>query len=253
MLIFIFFSVLVILTGLNHQQRIYLRHKKISEWILDITGLFFQGVIIPGLQILFVYRIYDFLLSNYQGMISLHPILAFCLSFILIDYIYYWNHRLFHGQLLWSIHRVHHTVTQMDVMGTSRNTLWTSFLIIYLWVHPCFIYLLNDPSWYIFGASLTSGLDLWRHSIFTPQNNSFLYHILSPWLILPQDHSWHHASKNIYGNFGANFKLWDKMHGTYFPSESMTDKLGIELDFHFWKQLFLPFNLKYSNRVTQKL
>jgi sterol desaturase/sphingolipid hydroxylase (fatty acid hydroxylase superfamily) len=251
MLVFIFFSNLIILTFLNDQQRMHILHKKISEWILDITGLFFQGVIIPALQILFVYKIYDFLLPNHQGMISLHPILAFSLSFILIDYIYYWNHRLFHSKLLWSIHRVHHSVTQMDVMGTSRNTLWTSFLIIYLWVHPCFIYLLNDPSWYIFGASLTSGLDLWRHSIFTPKNNSFLYHISSPWLILPQDHSWHHANENIYGNFGANFKLWDKIHGTYFASESITDKLGIELDFDLWKQLFLPFNFKYSNRVTQ--
>jgi sterol desaturase/sphingolipid hydroxylase (fatty acid hydroxylase superfamily) len=253
MLVFITFLLLVSLTGLNHQQRIHLRDKKISEWILDITGLFFQGIIIPGLQIFFVYQIYNFLLPNHQGMISLNPIFAFCVSFIFIDYIYYWNHRLFHSQFFYSIHRVHHTVTQMDVIGTSRNTLWTSFLIIYLWVHPCFIYLLHDPSWYIFGASLTSGLDLWRHSIFTPQHNSLLYKILSPWLILPQDHSWHHSSENIYGNFGANFKLWDKMHGTYFSSESMTDKLGIELSFDFWKQLFLPFNLKYSNRVTQKL
>ncbi|NJR18273.1 MAG: sterol desaturase family protein [Calothrix sp. CSU_2_0] len=253
MLIFIFFSVLLTLTGFNYQQRIHFRQKKISEWILDISGLFFQGVIIPALQILFVYKIYNFLLPNYQGIIFIHPILAFCLSFILIDYIYYWNHRLFHNKLLWSIHQVHHTVTQMDVIGTSRNTLWTSFLIIYLWIHPCFIYLLNEPIWYILGASLTSGLDLWRHSIFTPKNNSFFYQILSPWLILPQDHSWHHASENIYGNFGANFKLWDKIHGTYFPSSSMTEKLGIKSDFHLWKQLFLPFHLKYSNQVNQKL
>jgi sterol desaturase/sphingolipid hydroxylase (fatty acid hydroxylase superfamily) len=253
MLVLIFFSVLIILTGLNYQQRMHLRHKKISEWIIDITGLFFQGVIIPGLQILFVYKIYNFVLPSYKEIIYVHPILAFCLSFIFIDYIYYWNHRLFHSPLLWSIHRVHHSVTQMDVIGTSRNTLWTSFLIIYLWLHPCFIYLLNDPNWYIFGASLTSGLDLWRHSIFTPKNNSLLHQISSPWLMLPQDHSWHHASENIFGNFGANFKLWDKIHGTYFASESMTDKLGVELDFHLWKQLFLPFNLKSSNRFTQKL
>ena len=36
--------------------------------------------------------------------------------------------------------------TDMDLLGTSRNTLWASFLMIYLWVHALFIYSLQDPS-----------------------------------------------------------------------------------------------------------
>jgi hypothetical protein len=55
-----------------------------------------------------------------------------------------------------------------------------------LWVHALFIYLLQDSSWYVAGVSLSSALDLWRHSIFTPKPTSLIYRCLSPWLILPR-------------------------------------------------------------------
>ena len=117
----------------------------------------------------------------------MQPILAFILSFVLVDYLYYWNHRLLHSRWLWRLHLVHHTVTEMQVFETARNTLWTSFFIIYLWVHGLFIYLLKDPNWYVAGVSLTCALDLWRHSAMALAPNSLLYRLISGWLILPQN------------------------------------------------------------------
>jgi sterol desaturase/sphingolipid hydroxylase (fatty acid hydroxylase superfamily) len=131
-------------------------------------------------------------------------------------------------------------MTELDVLGTSRNTLWTSFLIVYLWIHALIIYLLHDPSWYILGVSLTSALDLWRHSQFGLASGSRLYNWLNPWLNLPQDHAWHHAEIAGY-NFGANFKLWDKMHGTYYSSDSLPNRLGIKTDFNLIQKLIWPY------------
>ncbi len=240
MLIFTTFVILLTLTAANDNRFSKLCSKSPEDWILDGVGLCFQGIVIPILQITIVYQTYQHLLPNSSGFLNFHPLIAFSLSFVLVDYLYYWNHRLFHTPLLWSIHQVHHTVTEMDVVGTSRNTLWTSFLIIYLWVHPLFIYLLKDPNWYIFGASLTSALDLWRHSKFTPKVNSVMFRYLSPWLILPQDHSWHHST-TINGNYGANLKIWDKIHGTYYQSEEIPDSLGIKPNLSLNKKLFTPF------------
>lgn len=129
----------------------------------------------------------------------------------------------------------------MDVFGTSRNTLWTSFLIIYLWVHSLFIYLLQDPIWYIFGASLTSALDLWRHSTFTPKPTSLIHRLLSPLLILPQDHAWHHARNYKGGNYGANFKIWDKIHRTYTHYEKQPEILGAISNLTLTQKLLFPF------------
>jgi sterol desaturase/sphingolipid hydroxylase (fatty acid hydroxylase superfamily) len=240
MLVFPAFIILLYLTFVNQDIITLLVSKNRQDWLLDVVGLFFQGLIIPILQITVIYQLYNYLLPNFKSILVLHPLIAFCLSFIFIDYLYYWNHRLFHTGWLWGVHKVHHTVTAMDVVGTSRNTLWTSFLIVYLWVHSLFIYLLQDPTWYIVGASLTSVLDLWRHSIFTPKPTSIIYRLVSSWLILPQDHAWHHARNYDGGNYGANFKIWDKMHGTYWHHQKAPEILGTTSNLSLIQKLFLP-------------
>ncbi|MBD2604890.1 sterol desaturase family protein [Scytonema hofmannii FACHB-248] len=241
MLVFFAFVILLTLTVVSDNKLSFYRLKNREDWFVDGINLFFQGILIPILQITVIYQLYQHLLANFQAALNLHPIVAFCLSFIFVDYLYYWNHRLFHTRWLWYVHQVHHTVTQMDVLGTSRNTLWTSFLIIYLWVHALFIYLLQDSSWYVAGVSLSSALDLWRHSAIAPTPTSLLYRWLSPLLILPQNHAWHHASSGICGNYGANFKLWDKIHGTYFECDKAPDSLGVETKLSLTQKLFLPF------------
>lgn len=240
MAIFAAFFTLIMLTVVRDRPSPKLWQKRGEDWLLDLSGLCIQGVVIPGLQLLVVYHLYHWLLPIEQGILTLSPLVGFLLSFVLVDYLYYWNHRLLHSRHLWSLHQVHHTVTQMDVLGTSRNTIWSSFLILYLWVHPLFLYALQNPTGYVLGVTLTAILDLWRHSAIAPNSSSLLTHLLSPWLVLPQDHAWHHAQ--IEGcNYGANLKLWDKLHGTYYQSDRAPERLGIEINLTLAQQLFWPF------------
>lgn len=241
MLVFFTFVILLVLKFTNSKQPFLFWKKSREDWLLDSIGLFFQGILIPFFQIIIIFQLYELFVPTARASLNLYPIAAFSVSFVVVDYLYYWNHRLFHTQKLWFIHQVHHTVTEMDVLGTSRNTLWTSFFIVYLWIHSLFIYLLQEPSWYILGISLSSALDLWRHSSFTPKQNSWLYRYLSPWLILPQDHAWHHSKNCIAANYGANLKLWDIIHGTYYESDKVPDSLGIKSSLSLTKKLFLPF------------
>ncbi|MEM1392470.1 MAG: sterol desaturase family protein [Cyanobacteria bacterium P01_H01_bin.150] len=241
MLVFFTFVILLALTVTNSKQPFLYFKKSCEDWLLDSIGLFFQGFIVPFLQIAVVFQLYQRLLPNTSGLLNLYPVAAFLISFVFVDYLYYWNHRLLHTRKLWFIHQVHHTVTEMDVLGTSRNTLWTSFFIVYLWIHPLFLYLLQESKWYILGISLSSALDLWRHSNFTPKPNSWIYPWLSSCLILPKDHAWHHSNDCIKGNYGANLKVWDKIHGTYYEFEGLPDSLGIKNSLSFTKKIFLPF------------
>jgi sterol desaturase/sphingolipid hydroxylase (fatty acid hydroxylase superfamily) len=250
MIIFLSFIVLIGWHVSQFAGRMAWWHKPGNSWIIDMTGLLMQGIVIPLLQLTVIYRLYHYILPEHQGSWALHPIAAFGLSFIGVDYLYYWNHRLLHSRWLWPTHLVHHTVTDMDILGTSRNTLWTSFLIVYLWVHGLFIYLLHDPSWYVWGASLTSALDLWRHSRCHPLPGGWLDRLLHPWLILPQDHAWHHADRSHHPlaeeqhcNFGANFKLWDRIHGTYYDSDAPPDRLGTPTNLSLRQQLLNPYQL----------
>ncbi|MEH2105631.1 sterol desaturase family protein [Nostoc sp.] len=242
LLIFGSFIGLVGWTITNPIGRTQLKVKSREDWLLDGTGLTIQGIFIPLLQATLVYWLYQHLLPNQQGYLKVSFIPAFLISFVIVDYLYYWNHRLLHTKLLWKVHQVHHTVTQMDVLGTSRNTLWTSLLIIYLWIHTLFLYLLADPTGYLLGVSLTSALDLWRHSCLIIPESSWLYQFLSSWLILPQDHSWHHCREIHNYNYGANLKIWDKLHGTYYESKKMPSIIGISSSLNLFQKLFFPFS-----------
>ncbi|MEB3213819.1 MAG: sterol desaturase family protein [Leptolyngbyaceae bacterium] len=226
--------------------------KSKADWILDGLGLITQGIVIPALQVTVIYRLWSWIVPSWENAIHLGWGWQFSLSFVCVDYLYYWNHRGLHHPWLWNAHKVHHSVTQMDVLGTSRNTLWSSFLIVYLWVHALMIMVLAHPGGYVFGVSLTAVLDLWRHSSFSLRPDQFrypwLYALIAPWLILPHDHAWHHSNSVESKNFGGNFKLWDKIHGTYLQKDTYPSSIGVSLNLTTIQKLFMPI----AKPLTQK-
>lgn len=241
MLIFLSFVLLLALSLLHPLFRCSYLAKPLRDWILDGCGLFCQGVVIPALQVILVVGFLQKCFPDAQGCLHLDRGAAFGISFVVVDYLYYWNHRLLHTQIFWPLHRVHHSATHMDVLCTSRNTLWSSFFILYLWVHGLLLYLLQDPTSYLLGVSVTSALDLWRHSSWTVPQSSWLYRLTSSWLILPQDHHRHHSQGTLGQFFGANLKIWDRLHSTGNPGISSLPSLGIPVLLPLWKQLLWPF------------
>ncbi len=243
MISLISFWVLFGLSLLQPQQRKFLVSKPWQDWLLDILGLTIQGAMIPLLQIFLALNFYILIIPKGHQQLNLPHWISFIIGFIVLDYIYYWAHRSLHSKSLFAIHQVHHTASQMDMVSAARNTLWSSLFLPYVWVNSFLIYLLHDPRAYIFAISLTYLLDLWRHSSLTIPEQSWLYHCLNGWLILPQDHAEHHSRKNK-GNFGANLKIWDKFHGTYLGDLSPLEpqKLGIKLSLSLPQQLFWPFS-----------
>lgn len=236
-----FFIFLLFFTLINPRTRLYLEKKSCQSWVLDSINLFIQGFIIPFLGAIFVSTLYVSLIPSLQNSLQLPALLTFFLNIIFVDYLYYLNHRFFHLKKVFPIHITHHTVSNMDVVASSRNTFWTSFLIIYLWINSFFIYILHDPSWYIIGMALSVCLDMWKHSMFLVKH-PLLNKILSKYLFImtPTNHAWHHAQK-IQKNFGANFNLFDRLHQTYYDNSQYPKKLGIKNNLSFFRKCFFPF------------
>ncbi len=221
------------------------KNKPLADWMLDGIGLAVQGALIPFLQIAFVVAGLQLVAPALAGSVHLPGddlIVGFLLNVIAIDYLYYWNHRLLHSRRLWPVHLVHHTLTEMDVVGTSRNTVWTSFFILYLWVNGVIIFLLAEPAGFIAGAAVTAALDLWRHSSVEPRRGGRLERVLGTVLVLPRDHAWHHADSDEHGNFGANFRLWDLLHGTYLGRRPPPPRLGCQSSLSLPQKLLWPLS-----------
>jgi|AntRauTorckE6833_2_1112554.scaffolds.fasta_scaffold37803_2 sterol desaturase/sphingolipid hydroxylase (fatty acid hydroxylase superfamily) len=249
MLVSIIFIALLLIFISAPKRRMMLYHKKLHEWVLDLTGLSIQGTLIPILQTLVIVAFLKMFFPSASGIINIGVIPSFLINFVIVDYLYYWNHRILHTNFLWSLHRIHHSVTQFDVMATSRNSVWSSFLIIYMWVNSISLFLLKDPSGYILAMGLTAGLDIWRHSQLETNHyklETFFSRYL--FLITPREHAGHHDNRACF-NFGANFNIYDKIHGTYAtPHKDAWNKLGIENHLGLARSLFFPFDSSSTKR-----
>jgi sterol desaturase/sphingolipid hydroxylase (fatty acid hydroxylase superfamily) len=231
---------LVAITAATTERRALLRAKPMREWALDVVGLVVQGVLVPIAGVAGLGALYARVAPGMRGAWELPWLASFAIAFVGVDYVYYWNHRLLHTRRLWRVHAVHHTARAMDVFVTSRNTLWTSALIIYLWSSSWFAYALRDPSGYLAGAALTAVLDLARHSPLDLSRWPGVERALRAVFILPRDHALHHADTEEHGNYAANFALWDRLHGTYLGPRGVPARLGVAPSGSLVRQLFWP-------------
>jgi sterol desaturase/sphingolipid hydroxylase (fatty acid hydroxylase superfamily) len=215
--------------------------RPLSEKILDSIGLAMQSLLVPVLATYLGQRFLPLFFELNKEAWSIPAWIQFLLPFTLIDYIYYWNHRLMHRPQFWWLHRVHHTSKKLDVFVTSRNSVWTVFFFIYIWAHAFLIFSQKDPSGFLYGMYFLAGMDLWRHSNLKTPN---WLKGLGAVFILPEDHEWHHSNDKSGINYGANLNLWDRIHGTFHRSWEKPKQLGDGEDYSLWINLFQPWKVK---------
>ncbi len=213
--------------------------RTLADKILDAGGLLIQGLFVPMVAQFIATAVLPLFFQT--SKIEISSIFLFLLPLTLIDYVYYWNHRALHSVRLWWLHQVHHTSTTLDVFVTSRNSFWTSFALVYVWVHAYLLFQVSDPTYYVYGIYVHGALDIWRHSGWkTPKGLKWLSIIF----ILPEFHAWHHSDDISRVNFGANLNIWDRIHGTFHPSFESPKKLGCDERFPVTTEFLFPWKMK---------
>ena len=133
------------------------------------------------------------------------------LAIILIDFLYYWEHRLEHEiRVLWSYHSIHHSspiynyTTALRVSFIDNFVTWIFFLPAILIGFNPFITLLA------IGVMLV--YQFWLHTEIIGKLGWFEYIFMTP-----SQHRVHHGSDEIYldKNYGAILSIWDRMFGTF--------------------------------------
>ncbi len=236
----VFFWGLTCLSLRSRKERQRLRKRSSDDWLVDGISLVIQGALIPLLQKGIGVVVLTHWWPHLKGSLHLGGIGCFLLNFALVDYIYYWNHRWLHSPRLWFIHRLHHSSKDLDLYGTSRNSWFSSFFVVYFWLNTFFIYWVDVPSAYILSMALTAGMDLWRHTGFRNQRLDSIYKRMSWIFITPYQHQWHHGQKAENLNFGANLSLWDQLHGTYRGSLEAPKAFGLQESLKLTREFLFP-------------
>lgn len=200
-----------------------------------LVSLLFQGSVLS-----LYFFLYEFRLLNLVDKFPL--VLLWAITFIAIDFVFYWYHRCSHRvRILWAIHMNHHSSTEMNFSVSFRQAWFGPISKV-----PFFISLPLigfDPSitaiagvistfWGVVGHTQLIGKLGWMDGIFNT----------------PSNHRVHHGKNKEYidKNYGNLLIIWDRFFRTYQREEKkvifglvqdLNTNNPVEITFYSWKEI----------------
>lgn len=194
----------VLLSNYQHRQ-VYTWKETFTTFFLSVLNGLLDLAIRGGYLILLIF-IYQFRLFEIG-----QPVLYWGLLFLLIDFQFYWLHRLEHfSRLFWAAHVTHHSAEHMNLTVGFRASLmrplydFMFFLpLAFAGFKPIDIMLMYSISqiWAVFEHTEMVRKLGWLEYIF----------------VTPSHHRVHHASNQKYldKNMGMVLIIWDRLFGTF--------------------------------------
>lgn len=188
------------------------QHRQLYTWRETATTLLLS--VMNGLLDLLVRGVYLLLLTviyRYRLLSIDHPVLYWGLLFLLIDFQFYWLHRLEHFcRIFWAAHVTHHSAEHMNVTVGFRASLMRPLYD--------FVFFLPLP---LLGFRpieillMYSFAQIWAVFVHTEMVRKLGW---LEWIfVTPSHHRVHHASNEKYidKNMGMVLIVWDKLFGTF--------------------------------------
>jgi len=152
------------------------------------------------------------------------PPLNFVLYYFMFSFMDYWNHRFFHVDPFWYLHRIHHAAAAMNPLVEHRNHPAQHAL------EPLFL------AWPMGLIAVSPEYLVWLSVL--DQFYQLLVHADLPWdwgwfgrwvLISPAAHRIHHsAAPEHYGKNLSVLTLWDRLFGTWYDGSVPVSQLGVD-------------------------
>ncbi len=192
------------------------------------------------------------LLNHYQ---VLPYALAVIVSTLVMDFVLYLQHRMFHAvPVLWRLHRVHHADLDFDVTTGAR--FHTIEIILSMLIKFATITALGPPVVAVLMFEvLLNATAMFNHG--NVRIHQGLDRVLRCFLVTPDMHRVHHSVDDDEANcnFGFNLPWWDRLFGTY-RDQPRGGHVGMTIGIHQYRDpkqvdrlpgmLMLPFIGKIS-------
>lgn len=224
---FVLIGVELIAARLSHQQ-LYRLPDAIANLSCGITsqlsGLFLKIFAIGVYQLLFEHAALFSLEKNWLYWVGL---------FLLVDFAYYWAHRMSHEiNLFWGGHVVHHQSEDYNLSVALRQS---SLQVIWTFGFSLPIALFGFDTWdFALISSLNTLYQFWIHTETIGKMGWFEYVFNTP-----SHHRVHHGRdpKYIDKNHAGSLIIWDRLFGT-FQAEEEKPTYGITKPINSWNPLY---------------
>jgi sterol desaturase/sphingolipid hydroxylase (fatty acid hydroxylase superfamily) len=137
---------------------------------------------------------------------------AYVVTFIVLDFQFYWGHRLHHQiNFLWNNHLIHHNSEEYNIATSMRQPFIGFINFLFFLSLPAAILGLS-PMIIAMVFPIHKFSQVWYHTRIIGKLG-----ILEYFLVTPSQHRVHHALNPVYidKNFSAIFNVWDKLFGTF--------------------------------------
>jgi sterol desaturase/sphingolipid hydroxylase (fatty acid hydroxylase superfamily) len=190
---------------------------QLSGLFLKVLGVGVYGIIFENLAFLSLERTWIYWLT----------------LFLLVDFAYYWAHRMSHEvNLFWGGHVVHHQSEEYNLSVALRQS---SIQVVWTFAFNLPIALLGfETKDFVFVAALNTLYQFWIHTE-TIGKLGWLEYVFNT----PSHHRVHHGRnpKYIDKNHAGSLIIWDKMFGT-FQAEEERPTYGITKPINSWNAIW---------------
>jgi len=202
------------------------------------TDLAWYGVAVAATAVsVFVFRpvLANLNVGPVRDAIAGVPFLAkLLLGVVVFDAVSFFVHRALHRyDLLWNIHKVHHSTLQLDGFATTRTHLMENMLrfvpsqaVLFLIGMPVTVVATSVAIAAIYGVS--------NHS-----NIGVNLRWIEPVLVTPRLHRRHHVPATTQNNYGGIFTTWDRLCGSLVRKDTTADEqFGVPGEMYTYPQAF---------------
>jgi sterol desaturase/sphingolipid hydroxylase (fatty acid hydroxylase superfamily) len=159
-------------------------------------------------------------------MVALPSAIALAASFVLLDFFAYWTHRLEHKiPLLWRLHALHHSDTDLDVTTTVRHHPVETLMQMAFDAVLALVFGFPPEAIALYAGTVLVVQTFHHGNVVLPSRLCWL----GRWLITPDLHRLHHsmAYAENNSNFGNLMPLWDWLFGTLRHAPEGEFKVGL--------------------------
>jgi sterol desaturase/sphingolipid hydroxylase (fatty acid hydroxylase superfamily) len=234
-------------------------HATANDTKLELFMFISLLAITQPLAMLATAKLGAWLAPDYKGVLADMPWWGMVgLLLVCDDMTQYWWHRLSHSQLLWPLHRAHHSAAYMSIRVTFRNNFFYYLMMPGLWLAGALLYLGVGGLVYALYITVKLTVILGAHCAWRWDEPLYKIPALRPlmWVLertisTPATHWAHHAITNTdgvghyKGNFGNLLFIWDIIFGSAHITQKYPAQVGLKDDQlfgqeHWYHQMFFP-------------
>ena len=156
------------------------------------------------------------------------------LGVVVFDFVSFLVHRCLHRfDVLWSIHKIHHSTLELDGFATTRTHMIENMLRFV--PSQALLFLIGMPIGVVAATVAIAAI----YGVSNHSNLGLNLHWIEPVLVTPRLHRRHHVPATTRTNYGGIFTIWDRLAGSLVRADTLPDeRFGVPGEIDTYPQRF---------------